>query len=145
MRQEYITGKAAWTNVKSEKMGKYCVSNNANHLHRLWKYITITALYQFKPSKKIKRTKPCPPSVSHQIAFFWQLHRSPVALHSHPPLTALPVSPWQQLQVSLLPGDGTHCRFHPLHIPLSYSFCTSLFLRPAGISFPTLDHLAQQS
>lgn len=33
----------------------------------------------------------------------------------------------------------------PLYIPLSYSFCTSLFLRPAVISFPSLDHLAQQS
>lgn len=43
MSQEYITGKAAWTNVKLEKMGKYYVSNNAKHLHRAWTHIAITA------------------------------------------------------------------------------------------------------
>lgn len=43
MSQEYVTGKAACTNVKLEKIGKYYVSNNAKHLHSLWTYIPITA------------------------------------------------------------------------------------------------------
>lgn len=42
MSQENVTGKAAWTNVKLEKMGKYYVSNNAKHLHSLWTYIAIS-------------------------------------------------------------------------------------------------------
>lgn len=32
MSQEYATGKAAWTNVKLEKIGKNYVPNNTNHL-----------------------------------------------------------------------------------------------------------------
>lgn len=43
MSQEYATGKAAWTNVKLDKIGKYYVLNNANHLRSLWTYIATTA------------------------------------------------------------------------------------------------------
>lgn len=42
MSQEYVTGKAAWTNVKLEKIRKYYVSNKAKHLHSLWTYVAIT-------------------------------------------------------------------------------------------------------
>lgn len=88
--------------------------------------------------KKFKRTKPCPPSVSHQTALFWQLHRNPVALHSHSPLTPLPVSPWQQLHVSILPGDGTHCKFHPLTSahPLVLLFLHFIISQACSHQFP---------